>query len=51
MPGYAEFAKKTVQKFYKNLQDSINEMLIDEFINEKTTIKELLEIINNKMEK
>ena len=49
MPEYKDFAEKAVQRFYRNLNNGILELLKDGTITTKTNINELLKIINEKM--
>lgn len=48
---YKDFAEKLVQLFYRNLNNGILELLKDKTITTKTTIDELLKIIEDKKSK
>jgi len=47
--SYDDFVKEAVKRFYRNLKNSLMELLKEKTISMKTTVEELLNIVNKRL--
>lgn len=49
--GYPKFVIRDILRFTRNLKNGVEEFIKEGSVNEDTTVKELLEIVDNNIDK